>query len=143
MNSTTTPAVSKRPSPMVVCDICHQDFVLTKGCLTENNVTLEKRGLEPKEVVLTTLECPCCGKQYPVIMDDEETMIILEKLTELHKRMLILQQKNRRVHAKMDQKYRALENKLRFKRKNLVSEYNKSFYQSADGKQQLDLHYHG
>ena len=141
MNGTATQA--KRPSPLVVCDICHQEFALTKGCLTENNVTLEKRGLEPKEVVLTTLECPLCGKQYPVSMDDEETLDILAELTALHKRKLILQQKNRRVHAKMEQRYHALENKLRFKRKNLVSEYNKSFYQNADGKQQLDLHYHG
>lgn len=140
MEGTATQA--KRPSPRVVCDICHQEFALTKGCLTENNVTLEKQGLEPKEVVLTTLECPCCGKQYPVTMDDEETLSILEKLTELHKRMLILQQKNRRVHAKMDQKYHQLERKLSFKRKSIANEYNKSFYQTEDGKEQLDYHYH-
>ena len=133
---------TQKPSPLVVCDICHREFSLTKGCLTENKVTLEKRGLDPKEVLLTTLECPICGKQYPVTMDDEETLSILEKLTELHKRKLILQQKNRRVHAKVDQKYRQLENKLSFKRKSLANEYNRSFYQTADGKQQLDYHYH-
>ena len=131
-----------KPSPMVTCDICHREFSLTKGCLTENKVTLEKRGLEPKEVVLTTLECPICGKQYPVTMDDDETLNILHEITALHKRKLILQQKNRRVHAKVDKKYHDLERKLSFKRKSLANEYNRSFYQNADGKQQLDFHYH-
>jgi len=141
MEGTATQA--KRPSPLVTCDICHREFSLTKGCLTENKVTLEKRGLEPKEVVLTTLECPCCGKQYSVTMDDQETKDILAELTALHKRKLILLSKNKRVHAKVDERYHRLERKLSFKRKALASEYNKSFYQNADGKQQLDLHYHG
>ena len=141
MEGTATQA--KQPSPLVTCDICHREFSLTKGCLTENKVTLEKRGLEPKEVVLTTLECPCCGKQYPVTMDDQETKDILAELTALHKRKLILLSKNKRVHAKVNERYHQLERKLSFKRKALASEYNKSFYQNADGKQQLDLHYHG
>lgn len=132
----------KKSSPLVICDICHQDFTLTKGCLTESKVTLEKRGLEPKEVVLTILECPLCGKQYPVTIDDEETLSILEKLTELYKRKLILQQKNRRVHAKMEQRYHALENKLGFRRNQLANEYNGSFYQTAEGKQQLEYRHH-
>ena len=136
-------AEMKKPSPLVTCDICHREFSLTKGCLTENKVTLEKRGLEPKEVVLTMLECLCCGKQYPVTMDDQETKDILAELTALHKRKLILLSKNKRVHAKVDDRYHRLERKLSFKRKALASEYNKSFYQNADGKQQLDLHYHG
>lgn len=131
-----------RPSPEVTCDICHNAFTLTKGCLTENEVTLEKRGLEPKTVTLTTLECPVCGKQYPVTMDDEETKAILQQLTVLYRRMLILQQKNKQVHAKVAKRYQQLERKLGFKRKNLAIEYNRSFYQNADGKQQLDFHYH-
>lgn len=131
-----------RPSPEVTCDICHNQFTLTKGCLTENEVTLEKKGLEPKTVTLTTLECPVCGKQYPVTMDDEETKAILQELTVLYKRKLILQHKNKQVHAKVAERHRQLERKLGFKRKNLAIEYNRSFYQNADGKQQLDFHYH-
>ena len=132
----------KKPSTLVTCDICHREFALTKGCLTENKVTLEKRDLDPKEVVLTTLECPVCGKQYPVTMDDDETLDILQEIIAVQKRRLILEQKKKRANAHINKRYFALEQKLGFKRKQLASEYNRSFYQTADGKQQLDFHYH-
>lgn len=140
MESTTTQA--KRPGPLVICDICHREFTLTKQCLTENRVVLEKEGLDPKEVVLTTLECPCCGKQYPVMMDDDKALEMVNKLSSMYQRRMFFLAKSKKIPAKLDKKYRELEHKLGFRRKSLANEYNKSFYQTEDGKQQLDYRYH-
>lgn len=146
MEGTATQA--KRPSPLVTCDICHREFSLTKGCLTENKVTLEKRGLEPKEVVLTTLKCPCCGKEYPVVMDDENTLSMLQDLKELYAKSMKYRSKNKEIPERLRNKQQRLTQKLGFNRRKLAEKYNKSYYQLEDGSRtQLDYcyreHMHG
>ena len=132
----------KKPSTLVICDMCHREFTLTRQCLTENKVVLEKEGLDPKEVVLTTLECPICGKQYPVMMDDDEALEMVGKLTSIYQRRMFFITKAKKIPVKLDKKYHDLERKLGFRRKQLANEYNGSFYQTAEGKQQLEYRHH-
>ena len=64
----------------IKCDLCHGEFRLNKDSVKEEQVTLLKEGSEPHPVVLTYLNCPLCGKRYPVIMDDAKTLPILAKM---------------------------------------------------------------
>ena len=133
----------KQPSNIVTCDICHKDFALTKDFLEEKRVTLEKEGLEPTEVVLTVLTCPHCGKYYTVILDDEETLGISEELRTIVAKEYKLQSKGKQSPEKLTRKHHKLRSKLSFKRHNLAEKFDGSFYQTEDGKEQLDYHYHG
>lgn len=132
----------EKPSNIVVCDICQRKFALTNSFLEEKKAVLEKEGLEPTEVVLTILTCPKCGKSYPVILDTEETTAIAEKLRKIVAKEYRLQSKGIRSDTKLIHKRQILQRKLTFKRQQLVGKFNGSFYQTEDGKEQLDYHYH-
>ena len=133
----------QHPSNVVTCDICHRDFALTKNFLEEKKVVLEKEGLEPTEVVLTVLNCPNCGKYYTVIVDDEETAGIVAELREIIAKEYKARSKGKELPDKLIRKHQTLRRKLSFKRQNLAEKLNGSFYQTEDGKEQLDYHYHG
>ena len=133
----------QQPSNVVTCDICHRDFALTKDFLEEKKVVLEKEGLEPTEVVLTVLTCPNCGKYYTVIVDDEETAGIVAELREIVAKEYKARSKGKEPTQKLIRKHHTLRRKLSFKRQNLAEKFNGSFYQTEDGKEQLDYHYHG
>lgn len=133
----------QQPSNEVTCGICHRTFALTKDSLEERSVVLEKEGLLPCVAVLTILHCPRCGKQSVVVVDSVETKDIAQQLISLHTKRMELQQKGYKIHSKLDQKYTQLERKLSFKRNQFAGEYIGSFYQTEDGKEQLDYHYHG
>ena len=130
------------PSNTVTCDICHRDFALNKDFLEEKKVVLEKEGLDSTEVVLTILTCPHCGKYYPVILDDEETMSIVSELRKVLAKEYKAKAKERDIPDKLIRKHHKLRNKLSFKRKALAEKFEGSFYQTEDGKEQLDYHYH-
>lgn len=132
----------KQPNNTVICDICHQDFALTKDFLEEKHVALEKEGLEPTEVTLTVLTCPHCGKHSTVIVDDEETAGIAAELKETVAREYKLQSKGKKPTGKLLRKHQDLHRKLNFKRKCLVEKFDGSFYQIEDGKEQLEFCYH-
>ena len=127
----------------VVCQICHQPFSVTRNDLEEKTVVLQKEGLLPCVATLTIVHCPRCGKQYVVSADTVEIKDLVQQLTELHAKRARLQQKGFKVHPKLDQNYAQLERKINFKRKQVAGEYTGSFYQTEDGKEQLDYHYHG
>ncbi len=132
----------KQPNNTVICDICHRGFVLTKNLLKEKSITLEKEGLEPTEVTLTVLTCPHCGKHSTVIMDDKETLAIVRDLQEAMAKRLKFLKANKPVPVKLEEKTKKLQRKLDFKRQILANEYNGSFYQVEDGKEQLEFCYH-
>ena len=127
----------------VTCDICKKEFQLLKSYVKEQRVTLEndKRAYH-KDVILTFLMCPHCGKEYPVVMDDEETLGIVGKVKELFSKRMSYVTKQKPIPDKLDQKYYAAKRKLTFKRHELAEKFSGSFYQSEDGKQQLDYRYH-
>lgn len=135
-------AETKKPSNTVTCDICHREVALTKDLLEEKEVVLEKDGVDPHKVTLTILTCPACGKQYPVLMDDRETSAILEELKVVFQKQLKVRAKGLQPKAKVTRKQQSLRNKLNFKRQQLAKKFDGSFYQTEDGKEQLDYHYH-
>ena len=132
----------KKPSNNITCDICHREVALTKDLLEEKEVVLEKAGVDPQNVVLTILTCPMCGKSYPVLMDDSETSAILEELKTVVQKQYKAQAKGIQPKAKVTRKQQSLRNKLNFKRQQLAKKFDGSFYQTEDGKEQLDYHYH-
>lgn len=128
---------------IIVCDICGGEFHVSKDCLVEEEIVLSKPGLDPHGANLTVLRCPCCGKSYPVILDDETTLPILDKLRALTLKKLKQIQKGFKPKPELEEKCRILNNKLDFKRQKLALKYNGSFYQLEDGTMvQLDYRYH-
>ena len=127
---------------MVSCDLCKASFALTRDALTEQQVILEREGFPDHPVQLTSLTCPHCGKSYPVVMDDETTLPFLEEARALYVRKIKYEQKRQPIQAKLQEKCKKNQQKLGFYRRRLAEKFNGSFYQTADGKQQLDYRYH-
>lgn len=123
----------------VFCNICGAAFAVTNNTLTENEVTLIKDGIpEQKQVTLTWLECPHCGKRYICMMDDKDTLILVKDLREAMAKRLKFLKANKPVPARLEEKAKRIQRKLDFKRQKLADEYTESFYQTEDGKEQLD-----
>lgn len=108
--------VTKKPEHTIKCDLCHGKFRLTKDVLKEEQVTLHQEGLDPHEVRLTYLYCPLCGKRYPVIMDDETTLPLLEKLRKVLAKQVKLARKGAPKSAELERKHKDLNWKLDFRR---------------------------
>ena len=135
--------VNKKIEHTIKCDLCRREFQLTKEVLKEEQVTLNKEGLEPHEVHLTYLYCPLCGKRYPVIMDDESTLPLLEKLRSVMAKQFKQVKRGFNPNPQLEKKRRELNRKLDFKRQKLAEKYNQSLYQLEDGTwEQLDYRYH-
>lgn len=125
----------------VHCDLCKKEIPLSKSLVKEERVPLEKDGTL-KEVLLTYFSCPSCGKRYVVIVDDDETLEALKAVREvLFKRLNYLRQK-KPVPSKLQNRYLKLNRKLDYKRRELSKSIEGSFYQTEDGKEQLDYRYH-
>lgn len=129
----------------VICNVCRKPFKLTREVLHEEEIALYKG--ETKEVstthnvVLTYLTCPLCGKRYVVIMDDAETLPILAEMRDVMKRRLKFLQAGKQTPLKLEEKYKKLNRKLDFRRRQLAEEYNGSFYQLGESVEQLDYCY--
>lgn len=127
----------------VKCDLCRREFPLTREVVKEEQVTLHQEGLEPHDVRLTYLLCPLCGKRYPVIMDDESTLPLLDKLRNIMSKQLKQSQRGFQPNLQLEKKRKELNRKLDFKRQKLAEKYNGSLYQLENGlMQQLDYRYH-
>lgn len=135
--------VNKKSEHTVKCDLCQREFHLTKEALKEEQVTLHKEGLKPHEVRLTYLYCPMCGKRYPVIMDDETTLLLLEKLKGITVKQFKQAKRGFSLNPQLEKKRKELTWKLDFKRQKLAVKYNGSTYQLENGlMEQLDYRYH-
>ena len=134
--------MDNKPNTNVKCDICGYEFTLTKNSLEERKLTLQKEGLKSHEVKVTFLTCPRCGKEYPVIMDDETTLPLLAKLQTILIKQVKQAKKGFRPSPELARKRQQLNWKLDFKRQQLAEKYNGSFYQLEDGTLvQLDYRY--
>lgn len=130
-------------STTVICDLCKKEFPLTRNSLLEETLSLEKDNMEPHEVRLTSVVCPCCGKSYPVVMDDETTFELLERLNKVTMKRVKQTKAGFQVNPQLENRRKELERKLNFKRQKLAEKYNGSFYQLEDGtRMQLDYRYH-
>lgn len=135
--------VKKQIPHTVKCDLCHRDFNLTKDVVKEEQVTLHQEGLEPHEVRLSYLYCPLCGKRYPVIMDDETTLPLLEKLRNVMAKQVKQARNGFPQNPQLEKKRKELNRKLDFRRQKLAEKYNGSIYQLENGlMEQLDYRYH-
>ena len=132
----------KKPNTAVKCDICGHEFTLTKKSLEERKLTLQKEDMKPHEVQVTFLTCPRCGKEYPVIMDDETTLPLLDKLQVVLSKQIKQVKRGFTPSPELARKKQQLNWKLDFKRQQLAEKYNGSFYQLEDGTLvQLDYRY--
>lgn len=126
----------------IKCDLCSAEFPLRKDIVREEKVTLTKYGEEPHEVTLTWLQCPRCGKQYPVIMDDESTLPTLAKMRKVMEKQFKIRRSGNNPPPGLEKKRRTLNWKLDFNRRKLAEKYNGSYYQLEDGTiTQLDYCY--
>jgi hypothetical protein len=139
----TQKKVSKLPLPdnNTVCDLCHHQFKVSRDTLKEENVTLEKDGLA-HDVVLTYLCCPGCGKRYPVVMDDQTTLNLLEELRPIVAKRMKQAKRGYNLSPALTKKVEKLTWKLNFKRQQLAERFNGALYQSEGDTIQLDYRYH-
>ena len=130
------------PSNQIYCDICYGKFSITRETLREEKVMLHKEETaQTHEVTMTFIQCPLCGKRYVALMDDEETLSVLAELRECFRRRLKFVSKSKPVPEKLEHKYKKLSHKLDLKRHKLAERFNGSFYQTDEGKEQLDYRY--
>lgn len=135
--------MEKKPNTNIECDLCHRQFQLSPAVLQEKTVLLTSESHQPHEVLMTVLTCPCCGKEYPVMVDDDTTLPIVEKLRVLLTKQVKQVKKGYQPNAELLRKKKQLNWKLDFKRQQLAEKYNGSFYQLEDGTTvQLDYRYH-
>ena len=132
----------KTPDRNIICDICKKPFILTKDCLVEKELALKTVNSGLINCKVTMLTCPHCGKQYPVIVDDAESAAIVEDLRIVLQKIYSAKSKKHNVPSRLINKQHTLRNKLSFKRQQLAKKLEGSFYQTEDGKEQLDYHYH-
>lgn len=129
----------------VTCDLCHKQFAVTASALEEKELYLVKE--DPDRTVIykclvTFLTCPYCGKQYPVVLDDAETLGLLEISKDLYQRRMKWVQRGKAVPMKLQEKFEKARRKLGISRQKLAQEYNGSFYQLEDGTiEQLEFCY--
>lgn len=129
-------------NPTIYCDICKKPLQLTQDMLEEHQVSLERDGHESHEVVMTWFTCPHCGKSYIVTLDDESTLPLVQSLRKLLKKQVQYGKRGERAPAKVTDRYYKEKKKLNFRRQKLALKYKGSFYQTEDGKEQLDYCYH-
>lgn len=126
------------------CNICKAEFNIAKDTLREERVTLIKSSdgaVINKKVTLTYILCPHCGKTYPVLMDDEGTLLILQELRACLLRRVKFLTAKKPVPQKLQHKYERLNTKLDFKRQKLAEEFDGAFYQYEGDMIQLDYRY--
>ena len=125
----------------IYCDLCGAGFKVTRDTLRETGLILEKED-RTYPVTATILACPHCGKNYVCLIDDEKTLSILTdfRSTMIKRSMLVRQGK--KVPERLENRYLRLNRKLNFHRHELAKKFDKSFYQTEDGKEQLDYCYH-
>lgn len=129
------------PDNRTTCDICHKQFLITKSTLTEEEVWLEKSPLKCK-AVLTSLQCPYCGKRYVVLLDDLDTCKLAEKARSLASKRVKQARLGFSINSELNKKYYACLRKLNFKRQQLAEKFDGAFYQIEGDTIQLDYRYH-
>lgn len=131
----------KSPDTNVRCDLCKRVFNLAKELIHEKNITLEKDGLT-HDVVMTVLSCPCCGKSYPVIMDDSKTIPIRDELNKVVSACFRFAKMGKQIPPRLVNKRARLTKTLDINRRKLADRYKGAFYQTEAGKEQLEYRYH-
>lgn len=125
----------------IVCDICKGEFDMTRESLREIHVLLEKGDISTNATV-TLLQCPRCGKTYPVIVDTEKSCQLLNKLQEIQYKRFKYLSKHKPIPTRLDERYKMLNQKLDFQRQQIAEKFNGAIYQLDGDTIQLDYRYH-
>lgn len=125
----------------IQCDICKGEFCISRKSLREEKITLNK-DRDCTEATITFIQCPLCGKTYPVIVDTEKTVTILTRLREIQAKRFKYLNKNRPVPVRLDEKYKTLNQKLDFNRQKVAEKFDGAIYQLDGDTIQLDYRYH-
>lgn len=125
----------------IICDICKGEFNITRESLKEVHTLLSKDDASINATI-TLLQCPLCGKTYPAIVDNEKTCRLLTKLREVQYRRFKCLNKHKPIPARLDERYKTLNQKLDFQRQQIAEKFNGAIYQLDGDKIQLDYRYH-
>lgn len=132
----------KKVTNEVACSHCGGSFSVATGMLSEqtvNSFTLPDKSYLLQRIVITSITCPHCGVKYAVQVDDGDTNKALAELREVMAKRLSYLRKNVPCPVRMEAKYHKLNHKLDFLRAQLAKKLDGSFYQSEEGKEQLDF----
>lgn len=124
----------------IYCDLCHAEFNLTQSLLREENVKLEKEGTS-LPVSMTLLQCPHCGKVYPVSIDSETSKETLAKVRALYMKRVKYLSKNKPVPIRLEERYKNASKKLNLQRQRIAEGFNGAVYQLDGDTIQLDYRY--
>lgn len=124
-----------------ICDICKREIELTEKTLRTEHVTLTK-GSRAADVELTILQCPSCGKIYPVIVDTAESAELLTKTRSAYFKRAKYLRANKKVPQRLEERYQSLNRKLDFKRQQIAEKFDGAIYQFDGDTIQLDYRYH-
>lgn len=125
----------------IICDICKKEIELTDKTLRTEHVTLTK-DTGAANVEVTLLQCPSCGKVYPVIVDTAESIELLTKTRSAYFKRAKYLRANKKVPQRLEERYQSLNRKLDFKRQQIAEKFNGAIYQLDGDTIQLDYRYH-
>lgn len=123
------------------CDICKNNFVLAYPTATEDEVLLIREwvtiGENNTQLYISYFKCPTCGKKYISIVDNHKTLDLKQRMEEIAKQYSTTStfKKQERNIIEMKQ----LQESVKRITQSIYRKYQGSFYQTEDGKEQLDF----
>lgn len=124
----------------IYCDLCHAEFNLTQSLLREESVELQLKELVTS-VSITLLQCPHCGKVYPVSVDTSQSAETLAKVKSLYMKRVKYLSKNKPVPTRLEERYQNASKKLNVQRQKIAETVNGAIYQLDGDTLQLDYRY--
>lgn len=123
------------------CDMCHAEVEIP-GNISEKTIQANLSTGEEKDLILTVLNCPFCGKESIVQIDDDYTQSILSQVKELYLKRARFNSLGKNPPSKLSYKIGKLDSKLSHERSKLAKELDGAFYQVEGNIIQLDYRYH-
>lgn len=124
------------------CDLCHTP-VAVAGNISEKTVhatfLLNDKG---RDITMTVLTCPCCGKESIVQVDDQFTKEVLSEAKELYLKRAKFFAMNKLVPMKLAYRIGKIDSKLSCMRADLAKQLDGALYQIEGEIHQLDYRYH-
>lgn len=118
----------------IVCDECKESFDSKKIKLQKQIIEIEGTPLQ-----LTFYDCPLCGKRYDVLIGNQETLRVKRNTDSLAKKLQSNARKRKVPTEYQVNKMLIAQIKLKKLYDDLFNQFNLSFYQSGDVKQQLNI----